>query len=94
MADILRRAKKGIGRGTADILPELAHKQQDVPALPSVVDVPLTGGGFSARRTLALPVEKPRADGIVLIKGRRRVVLVRFVKGNQQDVRLFFLSGI
>ena len=92
MADILRCAKKGIGRGAADILPELTHKQQDVPALPSVVDVPLTGGGFGARRALALSVKKARTDGVILIKGRRRVVLVRFVKGNQQDVRLFFFQ--
>lgn len=52
------------------------------------MDVALSGGRLLRRRALALPVEQALADGIVVVHGCRRIVLVRLVQRDKEHVEL------
>ena len=58
---------------------ELTDEQQYAAPLFLVVDIPLAGGGTLRRGALALPVEQPFIDRIVVVHGRGRIVLVRLI---------------
>ena len=75
MADVIRRAEEGIRRGAAGVTLGLPDEQQHMAATGLVVDVALTGGGIGAGGRLALPVEQPGVDGIVVVHGRGRILL-------------------
>ena len=88
----LHRAQIGIRPCTAKtgICFELAHEQQHPASFFPVMDVPLPGGRAFGGGALALPVEKAFVDGIILVHGGGRVILVRFVHGHKEYVQLLF----
>ena len=86
MADIGGFAQEGIGRGAQGVLLELADEQQDPSALRGVMDVPAAGRRIGRGGGLALPMEQGGTDGVVLIHGGGRVILVALVEGDQEHV--------
>ena len=88
----LHRAQIGIRSCTAKtgICFELAHEQQHPASLCPVMDVPLPGGRVFGGGALALPVEKAFVDGIILVHGDGRVILVCLVQGHKEYVQLLF----
>ena len=67
---------------------EFADEQEDAAAALLMVDVPLARGGVLRRGALALPMEQLAVDGIVVVHGRGRVVLVRFVQRDEENIQL------
>lgn len=86
MADIGGFAQEGIGRGAQGVLLELADEQQDPSALRGVMDVPAAGRRIGRGGGLALPMEQGGTDGVVLIHGGGRIILVALVEGDQEHV--------
>ena len=76
VADIIRSTKERIRCSTAGILLEFTDEQQHFTALFLVVDVALAGSRFSIGRGLALPVEEPRADRVIIVQCSRRIILI------------------
>jgi hypothetical protein len=64
----------------------LAHKQQHPAAEPLVVDVALPGGGGFAGEALALPVELPWGDGVVVVAGGGGEQSLTLFEGDEEDV--------
>jgi len=89
VADVIRCAEEGIRRSAAGIALGLADEQQHMAAPRRVVDVALAGGRIGAGGGLALPVEQPGIDGVIVVHRRRRILLVGLVQRNQQHVGLF-----
>ena len=54
------------------------------------MDVALPGGRVFGGGALALPVEQAFINGIILVHGGGRVILVRFVQGHKEYVQLLF----
>ena len=94
MADVIRRAEEGIRRGTAGVDLGLPDEQQHMAASGLVVDIPLAGGRIGAGSGLALPVEQSGIDGVIVVHGRGRVLLVRLVQRNQQHVGLLVIKPL
>lgn len=92
MADIIHGAKIGVSGGTAEagICLEFSDKQQYTTALFPVVDVSLSGGRGFGCRALALPVEQALVDGIIVVHGGGRVILVSLVQGHKEHIQLLF----
>ena len=92
MLDIVHGAKVGISGGTAEtgICLELPDKQQNTASLFPVMDVPLSGGGVLGRCALTLPVEQVLVDGIIVVHGGGRIILVGFVQGHKEHIQLLF----
>ena len=88
----LHRAQIGIRSCTAKtgICLELAHEQQNPASFFPVMDVALPGGRVFGGGALALPVEQAFVNGINLVHGAGRVILVRFVQGHKEYVQLLF----
>ena len=88
----LHRAQIGIRSCTAKtgICLELAHEQQHPASFFPVMDVALPGGRVFGGGALALPVEQAFVNGIILVHGAGRVILVRFVQGHKEYVQLLF----
>ena len=92
MLHIVHRAQIGIRSCTAKtgICLELTHEQQHPASFFPVMDVPLPGGRVFGGGALALPVEQALVDGIILVHGGGRVILVCFVQGHKEYVQLLF----
>ena len=92
MLHIVHRAQMGIRSGTAKtgIRLELAHEQQHPASFFPVMDVALPGGRVFGGGALALPVEQAFVNGIILVHGGGRVILVHFVQGHKEYVQLLF----
>lgn len=71
VADIICRTEECIWRGTAGILLEFTHKQEDFAVLLLVVNIPLAGRRISIGRGLALPMEQAGADRIIVVERGR-----------------------
>ena len=54
------------------------------------MDISLPGGRVFGGGALALPVEQAFVNGIILVHGGGRVILVRFVQGHKEYVQLLF----
>ena len=55
-----------------------------------MVDIPLTRRGVLRRSALALPMEQILVDGIVVIHGRGRIILIRLIERDEEHVKLLF----
>lgn len=71
VTDVIRSAEERIRRSAADILLELANKQEYFAALLLVVDVTLSGRRIGIGRGLALPMEQAGADRIIVVQRGR-----------------------
>ena len=89
MADVIRRAEEGVRCDAAGVALGLPNEQQHMAATGLVVDVALTGRRIDAGGGLALPVEQPGIDGVIVVHSRGRILLVRLVQRNQQHVGPF-----
>ena len=90
MLHIVGRPQEGIGRRTScdPIRLKLPDKQQHLaPPLP-VMDIPLSSRRICRRGALALPMEQALIDGVVVIHGGGRVVLVRLIQCHKEHVQL------
>ena len=92
MPDIVHGAKVGISGGTAEtgIRFELPDKQQHTASFLPVMDIPLSGGRIFGCGALALPVKQVLVDGIIVVHGGGRVILVGFVQGHKEHIQLLF----
>ena len=90
MFHVSGRAQEGIGRRAAReaVRFELADEQEDAAATLLMVDVPLARGGVLRCGALALPMEQLAVDGIVVVHGRGRIVLVRLIQRDEEHVQL------
>jgi len=64
----------------------LPHQQQHPAAALAVVDVALAGGGGFAGEALALPVELPRGDGVIVVAGGGGEQAFGLLEGDEEDV--------
>ena len=78
---VVRRAQIGVRLRTAGhtVCLKLTDKQQYLTAAFLMVDIALTGGRILRRGALALPMEQALIDGIIVVHGGWRIVLVRLV---------------
>ncbi len=53
-----------------------------------VMDVPLSGGGVLGCCALALPMEQVLVDGVIVVHGGGRVILVSLVQGHKEHIQL------
>ena len=82
---------EGLGQAVAALV--LAAEQQDGVTPIDVLDVASPGGRVGRGRALRLPVEQPLVDGVILVHCRRRVVFLRLVQGDEEDVGPDVLGG-
>lgn len=68
---------------------ELADEQQHPAATLHVVDIALTGWRIIRCCTLALPMEQAFIDGVIVVHGRGRIVLVCLVQCHKEHIQLF-----
>ena len=66
---------------------ELPDEQQHLAAAFPVMDIPLPSCGIFSCRALALPVEQALVDGIVVIHGRWRIVLVSLIERHKEHIQ-------
>ena len=66
----------------------LPHKQHHPAATLPVVDVSLPGGGRFPGEALALPVELPRGDGVIVVAGGGGEQALGLLEGDEEDVAL------
>ena len=92
MADVVGFAEEHEWGGAGHVIVVFADKEEDVRAFLVVVDVALAGWGFFGGGALALPVEQPLVDRIVVVHGCRGVVLGRLVERVNEDVGLLVLD--
>ena len=92
VVDVIRRAEEGIWCCSAGVALGLPDEQQHMAATGLVVDVSLAGGRIGAGGGLALPVEQPGVDGVIVVHGRGRILLVRLVQRNQQHIGLLVIK--
>ena len=90
MLDIARRAeirirRRGVQYPVRLKLPD--EQQHPAPLLP-VMDVPLSGSRVLRRRALALPMEQLAVDGVVVVHGGRRIVLVCLVERHKEHIQI------
>src|SRR3954452_11798348 len=71
----------GGGRG-------FAPEEQDVGSILTLTAVAAAGRAVGARRALRLPVEEPRADGVVPVARRGRVLTLALAQRDEEDVGL------
>ena len=91
MLHVARRSQIGVRLRTAGhtVRLKLTHKQQHLAAAFLVVDIALTGGRIFCRGALALPMEQALVDGIIVVHGGWRIVLVRLVQRHKEHVDIF-----
>ena len=76
-------------RATSDpVRLEFPDEQQHLAAPFPVMDIPLSSCGILSCRALALPVEQAFVDGIVVIHGRWRIVLVSLIERHKEYIQL------
>ena len=82
---VVRRTQIGVRLRTAGhtVRLKLTHKQQHLTAAFLVVDIALTGGRILRRGALALPMEQALIDGIIVVHGGWRIVLVRLIQRHE-----------
>ena len=83
---ILRRPEQRVRRCPPLGEAPLPHEQQNVPAVPSVVDLPLPRRRGLRGRRLRLPVHQLGRDRIVLVERRRRVLALRLTQVDEEQV--------
>ena len=88
MLHIVGCAEIGIGLSAVSdpVSLELPDEQQHTAPLLFMVDIPLAGGRTFRRCALALPVEQPFVDRIVVVHGCGRIVLVRLIQRHKEHV--------
>ena len=89
MAHIAGSPQIGIRFGTTGytIRLEFTDEQQHLAAALPVMDIPLASCGIFSCRALALPVEQAFVDGIVVIHGRWRIVLVSLIERHKEHIQ-------
>ena len=88
---VVRRAQMGVRLRAAGhtVRLKLTDKQQHLAAAFLVVDIALTGGRILRCGALALPMEQALIDGIIVVHGGWRIVLVRLVQRHKEHVDVF-----
>lgn len=87
VADVGGGAEEGERLGAAPgVFVRRTDEEHDVAAALCVVDVALAGWGAGADRRLRFPVEEVGGDGIVVVAGARRVVLLALLERDEEVV--------
>ena len=91
MLHIVCCTQEGIGLSAScePVHLELSDKQQHLTSALSMMDVSLPSGRVRRCGTLTLPVEQVLIDGVIVIHGGGRVVLIRFVQRHEEHVQMF-----
>jgi hypothetical protein len=92
MLDVVRLPQVDERRRQSMLFLVFPHEEQDLMTVFSMVNVALPRRALHAGCALALPVEQRAVDGIVLVHGRRRKVLLRLVQVDQEQVQLLILQ--
>ena len=92
MLDIVRRAQEGIGfRAVGDPVGfEFPDEEQHAAAALLVMNVTLAGRRIRGSCALALPVEQSFVDGIIVVHGGRRIILVGLVQRDKEHIQFLF----
>ena len=96
MLHIVCRSQEGIGSGAScdPVRLEFPDKQQHLAPSLLVMDIPLAGGRVRRRGALALPVEQVFVDGVVVVHGGGRIVLVSLVQRHKEHIQLVSCSPL
>ena len=90
MLHIVCRAQIGVCSSGASYTVglELTDKQQHLASALYMMDIALASGRVLCRGALTLPVEQALIDGVVVIHGRGRIILVGLIECHKEHVKL------